>query len=48
MNNYNKYIDLILDFWFGNGKLNFDMWFKNGSKYDQKIIDNFIYASSYL
>ena len=41
MNNYNKYIDLILDFWFGNGKLNFDMWFKNGSKYDQKIIDNF-------
>ncbi len=41
MNNYNKYIDKILDYWFANGKLNFDKWFKNGHNYDKEIIEKF-------
>ena len=37
MNKYDRYIDKILDYWFGKGKLNFDKWFKKGHIYDAEI-----------
>ena len=41
MNNYDGYIDKILDYWFGNGKLNFDKWFKKGHIFDAEIKEKF-------
>ena len=41
MEDYNKYIDKILDYWFYNNKLNYDKWFSNNNKYDKEIIKNF-------
>lgn len=41
MDNYNEYIDKILGYWFSNGKINYDKWFRNSEKYDVEIKDKF-------
>jgi uncharacterized protein (DUF924 family) len=37
----NKYIDLIINYWFSSNTLDYDKWFLNSDKYDAEIIANF-------